>query len=64
MIRNEKLSIIEELREPPGREEKAYLEFPAWHEAALRQTAARHQAGKEQPIDWDAAKGELRKRAV
>jgi hypothetical protein len=64
MIRNEKPPTVEELRESLSREGETCLESPAWHEAALRETAARHQAGKEQPIDWDAAKGELRKRAV
>jgi putative addiction module component len=64
MIRNEKLPTIEKLRESVSREEETCLESPAWHEAALRKTAARQQAGKEQPIHWDAAKGELRKRAV
>jgi hypothetical protein len=28
-----------------------------------RETAARHDAGKEQPVEWEAAKRELRKRA-
>ena len=43
--------------------EEARLESPPWHEEALRETAARHDAGKEQPVDWEAAKRELRKRA-
>ncbi|HEY6620163.1 MAG TPA: addiction module protein [Steroidobacteraceae bacterium] len=42
--------------------EEARLESPPWHQEALRETAARHDAGKEQPIDWDIAKRELRKR--
>jgi len=42
---------------------EARFESPAWHSDALRETAARHYAGKEPPIDWDAAKRELRKRA-
>jgi len=44
-------------------QEEAKLESPPWHEEALRGTAARHDSGKEQPIDWDAAKRELRNRA-
>jgi hypothetical protein len=36
---------------------------PAWHESALKETAARHAAGQEPPIDWTAAKRELRERA-
>jgi hypothetical protein len=42
---------------------EAQLESPSWHEEALRETAARHDEGKEQPVDWDAAKRELRNRA-
>jgi hypothetical protein len=49
-------------RRPLSRKE-AQLESPPWHEEALRETVARHDAGKEQPIDWGAAKRELRNRA-
>jgi hypothetical protein len=45
------------------RGEEARFESPPWHEEALRETVARHDAGMELPIDWDAAKRELRKRA-
>ena len=45
------------------RGEEARFESPRWHEEELRETVARHDAGKELPIDWDAAKRELRKRA-
>jgi hypothetical protein len=58
----EKLRAMEELWESLSGEE-ARLESPSRHEEALRETAARHDAGKEQPIDWEAAKRELRKRA-
>jgi hypothetical protein len=50
------------IRRPLSRQE-AQLESPPWDKEALRETAARYDAGKEQPIDWDAAKRELRKRA-
>jgi hypothetical protein len=50
-----KLRVMEELWESLSRQE-ARLETPPWHEEALRETAARHDAGREQPIDWDAAK--------
>jgi hypothetical protein len=50
------------IRKPLSREE-ARRESPPWHEEALRETVARHDAGKEHPIDWDTAKRELRKRA-
>ena len=59
---DEKLRAMEELWESISREE-CRLDSPPWHEAALRETAARHEAGQEQPLDWPAAKGELRKRA-
>jgi hypothetical protein len=53
---------MQELWESLGREE-ARLESPPWHKKALEETATRYDAGEEQPIDWDAAKRELRKRA-
>jgi hypothetical protein len=59
---NEKLRAMEELWESLGREETR-LESQSWHKEALRQTVARHDAGKEQLIDWDAAKRELQRRA-
>ncbi len=59
---DEKLRAMEELWESLSRDE-ARLESPPWHREALRETVARYDAGKEQPIDWDAAKRELRKRA-
>jgi len=62
MTWDEKLRAMEELWESLSRDE-AQLKSPPWHEEALRETAALHDAGKEQPIDWDAAKRELRKRA-
>jgi hypothetical protein len=45
------------------RRQGAPLDSPPWHKEALRKTVARHHAGMELPIDWDAAKRELRKRA-
>jgi putative addiction module component len=42
--------------------EESRLESPPWHMEALRETAARHDAGKEQPVDWEAAKRELQAR--
>ena len=44
-------------------QEQVRLESPPWHKEALRETGARYHANKEQPIDWDTAKRELRKRA-
>ncbi len=44
-------------------QQESRLESPAWHKNVLRETEARFQVGDESPIDWDAAKRELRKRA-
>jgi hypothetical protein len=62
MSRDEKLRVMEELWESLSREE-AWLESPPWHQDALRETGRRHDEGKEQPIDWGAAKRELQERA-
>jgi hypothetical protein len=62
MTWDEKLRAMEEQWKSLSREESR-LESPPRHEEALRETAARHDAGKEQLIDWEAAKRELRKRA-
>ena len=59
---DEKLRAMEELWESISREESR-LDSPPWHEVALQETAARHTAGQEQPLDWAVAKCELRKRA-
>lgn len=58
----EKLRTMEELWESLSSEESR-LQSPAWHEDALQRTGARYKAGEEQPIDWSAAKHELRKRS-
>jgi putative addiction module component len=62
MSRDEKLGAMEGLWQSLSREE-ARLETPPWHQEALRETVAHHDLGEETPIDWDAAKRELRKRA-
>jgi Putative addiction module component len=62
MSGDEKLRAMEVLWESLSGKE-ARFESPLWHEEALRETVARHDAGMELPIDWDAAKRELRKRA-
>jgi hypothetical protein len=60
---DEKLRTMEELWESLSADE-ARLDSPSWHEEALRETAARRDAGHEEPIEWSAAKRELRKRAA
>jgi hypothetical protein len=59
---DEKHRAMEDLWQSLSRED-ARLESPPWHKEALRRTVARHDAGMEQPIEWDAAKRKLRKRA-
>jgi hypothetical protein len=59
---DEKLRTMEELWESLSQDESR-LESPPWHQDALQETMARYEAGQEQPVDWDAAKRELRKRA-
>lgn len=62
MSGDEKLRPMKALWESLSREE-ARLESPPWHKQALLETVVRHNAGKELPIDWEAAKRELRNRA-
>lgn len=61
MSRLEKLSAMEALWEDLSRDEQS-LESPAWHADALRETERRVAAGEEKPLDWGAAKKELRQR--
>jgi len=58
----EKLQAMEELWESLSRDEDR-LESPAWHGDVLEETRQNYAAGREQPIDWEAAKQELRKRS-
>jgi hypothetical protein len=56
----EKLCSLEELREATTREGDRY-ESPGWHEQELKETRQRYDAGAEEPMDWAAAKRELRR---
>jgi hypothetical protein len=38
-----------------------YVESPAWHAEALKETESRVEAGLEEPVDWEQAKAKLRK---
>jgi hypothetical protein len=44
----------------PKAETAAALESLAWHGDALRETKQRYEAAEELPVDWAAAKQELR----
>lgn len=59
---DEKLRALEELWASLTREDSR-LKSPAWHGKALQETAARHEAGQEQPVDWGEGKRKPRKRA-
>ncbi len=59
---DEKLRTMEELWASLAQDESR-LESPPWHRDALEETAARHEAGQERPVESAAAKRELRKRA-
>jgi hypothetical protein len=53
---------MEEIRSSLNQDESR-VESPPWHQIALRETAERFEAGYESPLDWEAAKRELRRRA-
>ncbi len=57
--RSEKLLLMETLWEDLSRPEGEY-ESPAWHAKELAETERRVAEGKEQVIEWEAAKKKLR----
>ena len=61
MSRVEKLKLMEVLWEQLSRPDDA-LASPAWHAQALAETEQRLAEGKEQVMDWESAKKELRRR--
>ena len=61
MSREEKLMTMHELWEDLARDSQE-LESPAWHAAALQETAERLDRGDEIIRDWAQAKQALRKR--
>ena len=61
MSRGEKLKLMEVLWEQLSRPDDTY-ESPAWHAHELAKTEQRLADGKEQVLDWEAAKKELRRR--
>jgi hypothetical protein len=62
MTRQQKLQAMHDLWEDLVKDDEA-VESPAWHADALKETAARVQAGTELVWDWEAAKRELKNRA-
>ena len=61
MSRGEKIKVMETLSEQLGRPDES-LASPAWHAQALAETEQRLAEGKEQVMDWESAKKELRRR--
>jgi hypothetical protein len=57
--RSEKLRLMETLWEELSRPDSEY-ESPAWHAKELAQTERRVAEGKEQIMEWEAAKKKLR----
>ena len=62
LSRSEKLELMEALWEQLSQPEDS-LESPAWHAQELTGTEQRLKEGKEEILDWETAKRELRKRA-
>jgi len=60
--RSEKLKLMEALWEELSRSDEQF-ESPAWHEKELAATERRLAEGKEQMLDWAAAKRSLRNKA-
>lgn len=60
MTTAEKLSAMEALWRDLSRNADKF-ESPAWHGDVLRQREQRVEEGKENYVDWEAAKKELRK---
>ncbi len=58
----EKLQAMEALWESLSQDGDR-LESPNWHADALEETRQNYEAGREQLVDWEAAKQELRKRS-
>ena len=59
MTRAEKLMALEAIWDDLSRNEETF-ESPAWHKEELAATEERVKAGKEQFVDWEQAKKELR----
>ena len=60
MSRSEKRKLMEVLWEQLSQTDDAY-ESPAWHAKELVKAEQRLAEGKEQVIDWETAKKELRR---
>ena len=61
LSREEKLRVMEAIWEDLSSDEQS-IQFPAWHESILEETEERVQSGKENILDWQEVKKELRNR--
>lgn len=57
--RAEKLRLMEALWADLSHSED-HFQSPPWHEAALRETEQRAASGKEEELDWEEAKRQLK----
>lgn len=60
LSRSEKLKLMETLWDELSRPDDAF-ESPAWHAKELADTEQRLAEGKEEVLDWETAKRQLRK---
>jgi len=63
LAHSEKLHLMETLWGDLSRKE-AELASPAWHEGVLAETERRLADGREEILDWERAKAELRNKTV
>ncbi len=63
MPRNEKLKLMEALWKDLSHPDTEF-ESPGWHRDELAATEQRLAQGKEQALDWEIAKQELRRKAT
>lgn len=61
--RADKLHLMETLWADLSRDEAGF-ESPAWHADALAETEQRLNEGREQVLDWESVKAELRGRTA
>jgi len=57
--RADKLRLMEALWSDLSQVDEQF-DSPSWHEAVLKETQQRVAAGKEESVDWEAAKRRLR----
>ena len=61
MTIEEKVTAMDNLRADLSRNQQEF-ESPRWHAAVLKEREDRAQQGLEKPVEWEEAKGDLRRR--